>query len=116
MDMIAPDILKKAFNYSLQWAEGAFIVTIILLSFNYWNVLSLEKLPIPHFVSGLYIYLLLNGFVLYRRYSINIKKSVASGKTCLFCGSPVLVNTYICSNPDCEAIADKSQKKEQFPF
>ncbi|ADN36469.1 hypothetical protein Mpet_1716 [Methanolacinia petrolearia DSM 11571] len=109
MDICTPDILRQAYTYSLKWAEGAFIIVIVLLTFNYWNVFLLENCPFPHFVSILYVYLILNGIFLYRRYTINVKSSVASGKTCAFCGSPLLINTYICSK--CDAIVKKPEKK-----
>jgi hypothetical protein len=94
-------LLEKSGKYSL-------VIVIFALAFQYWGVIQLEKIPIPHLVDILYVYLILSGSSATPFIYLERKKKVVPGKFCPACGSPLeMYPTYKC--PKCGKLEYKKE-------
>lgn len=86
------DKLFKTGNYTL-------IGIVFAISFDYWNVIDLSQIPIPHSIDYLYVYLLLNATAAGPYVHLEKKSRVAIGKFCPSCQTELNISQkFHCSN------------------
>lgn len=81
VDLINFGLAKKA-------AAGTLTVILVLLCLDYYHAIQLYKVPIPHLVLGLWVYVILNGAAasMFHFFKEN-------GKTCPKCGIKLKTRT-----------------------
>ena len=78
---------------------GATTVVGVGLALNYWGVIQLLNIPIPHFVDGLYGYLAINAAAIWPFTHFRARQRPAVGKNCPRCSGPLKIDeNYSCSN------------------
>jgi len=85
-------LLSKSGTYS-------FVIVIFALALQYWGVIPLEQIPIPHLIDILYGYLMVNGMAATPFIYLERKSRVAPGKFCPNCNSQLEASVnYKCPN------------------
>lgn len=93
------EILYRIFPNRIVLRTGKYILVLVILAvaLNYWEVLSLDKIPIPHFVDILYGYMLIHGLAI-GTYSY-LGTRVRAIKMCPQCDTLLeIAASYICPN------------------
>lgn len=84
-------------------------LAILAVALNYWGVLALDKIPIPHFIDILYAYVLANGSAASLFLFLERKAQLALGAACPQCKGPLeAITSYNC--PNCERLEYKKQQ------
>jgi hypothetical protein len=78
-------LLSKSGTYS-------FVIVIFALALQYWGVIPLELIPIPHLLDILYGYLMVNGMAATPFIYLERKSRVALGKFCPKCNRQLEVS------------------------
>lgn len=100
------DIFKQL---SLKAGKYALFVAILAVVLNYWGIIALDGIPIPHFVDVLYGYVLLNSLVAGPFIFLERRGRQKVGLLCPKCKEPLEeIIDYAC--PKCGKLEFKPQK------
>lgn len=92
-----------------RFGKWTLIGVIFVIAFNHWDIINLSRIPLPHLIDAMYLYLLLNGAVATPFIYLERRAKVKAGKLCPQCGN-LLEETSNYSCPTCGRIRfDKSE-------
>lgn len=94
---------------ALKTGKYTLFLAILAVALHFWDVLALDKIPIPHFVDGLYLYILVNGLATGPFIYLEKRARVAFEIICPQCKGPLeVITNYNC--PNCGRLEYKQQQ------